>query len=123
MFDRVFWAKISNHVELNNKEEVFKDECTFLSFLAFQMQLKNKLFLTSGEVEALIPSIEKLGFRSNPFETSPENPFVTLDLVWTHLKHVACDIDVAEVEGTKSVSMPIRAYQEFLTASAACNLK
>ncbi|MCB6991978.1 NACHT domain-containing protein [bacterium 210820-DFI.6.37] len=123
LFYNILWAEITNHVKFENKQSVYDDECKFLSFLAFQMQIRNMQSLTFTELETLLPSIMRLSFYTDIFGSNSDNCGITADKVWKHLKHVAQNIGTVEtIESTKSVTIPLRSYQEYLVAYACCNL-
>ena len=123
LFYNILWAEITNHVKFENKQSVYDDECKFLSFLAFQMQIRNKQSMTFAELETLIPSITKLSFYTDIFGSHSDNCGITATEIWKHLKRIAQNIGTVEtVESTKSVTIPLRSYQEYLVAYACCNL-
>ncbi len=123
LFYNILWAEITNHVKFENKQSVYDDECKFLSFLAFQMQIRNKQSMTFAELETLIPSIMKLSFYTDIFGSHSDNCGITATEIWKHLKRIAQNIGTVEtVESTKSVTIPLRSCQEYLVAYACCNL-
>lgn len=123
LFYNILWAEITNHIKFENKQSVYDDECKFLSFLAFQMQIRNKQSMTFAELDTLIPSIMKLSFYTDIFGSNSDNCGITATKIWKHLKRVAQNIGTVEtVESTKSVTIPLRSYQEYLVAYACCNL-
>ena len=123
LFYNILWAEITNHIRFENKQSVYDDECKFLSFLAFQMQIRNKQSMTFDELEALIPSIMKLSFYTDVFGADSDSNGITAEKIWKHLKRIAQNIGTVEtIENTKSVTIPLRSYQEYLVAYACCNL-
>lgn len=123
LFYNILWAEITNHVRFEEKQSVFDDECKFLSYIAYQMQIRNKLTLTYKELDELASSIEKLSFYTNLFEITAESCSITVTHIWNHLRVIAQNIGTVEtIESTQSVTIPLRSYQEYLSAYACCNL-
>lgn len=123
LFYNILWAEITSHVQFDDKQSVYDDECKFLGFIAYQMQMRNKLLITFDEIVSLLPEIQSLSFYSDLFDISVSPESITADEIWIHLKYLAQNLGIVEIiEGTRSVTMPIRSYQEYLTAYACCNL-
>lgn len=123
LFYNILWAEITNHIKFESRQSVYDDECKLLSFLALHMQIRGRQSMTFDELEALIPSIRKLSFYTDLLEEGPDSGGLTAEKIWKHLRHIAQNIGTVEtVENTKSVTIPLRSYQEYLTAYACCNL-
>ncbi len=123
LFYNILWAEITNHVKFNNKQSAYDDECKLLGIIAYHMQVRNKQSLSFADLEELYPTIMSLSFYTDVFETrTSQNDITTID-IWNHLKRLAQNIGIVEtIEGTHTVTIPLRSYQEYLTAYACCNL-
>lgn len=123
LFYNILWAEITNHIDFDDKQSIFDDECKLLSFLAYQMQINDKLSLSYDELDNMMPLIQGLSFYSNLLGQEADSDNVDAQCVWNHLKSLAYNIGIVEtIEGNKTITIPIRSYQEYLVAYACYNL-
>ena len=123
LFYNILWAEITNHIDFDSRQSMFDDECKFMSFIAYQMQINDRLSLSFDELTKLMPEIQGLSFYSNIFGLKSDLDSICVQDVWEHLKSLAQNLGVVEtVEGNKTVTFPIRSYQEYFAAYACCNL-
>ena len=123
LFYNVLWAEITNHIAFEDKQLIFDDECKLLGYIAYKMQLKDRMSLSFKELAEMIPEVQGLTFYSDLFANEENVDSITAENLWRHLKELAQSIGIIEtVDGACSVTIPIRSYQEFLTAYACCNL-
>lgn len=69
LFSNILWLEITNHTRFEDKQSVFDDECKFLGYIAYQMQIRNKMSLNFSELKDITPSIEQMSFYTDIFET------------------------------------------------------
>lgn len=123
LFYNILWAEITNHIAFDDKQLIFDDECKLLGYIAYKMQLKDRMSLSFEELAEMIPEVQKLTFYSDLFANEENLESITVENLWCHLKELAQSIGIIEtVDGARSVTIPIRSYQEYLTAYACCNL-
>lgn len=123
LFYNILWAEITSHILFDHKQAVYDDECKLLSFIGYKMQMSNKLSISYRELEEMLPELQQLSFYSDLFENVSSGKDLTIDQVWIHLKYLAQNLGIVEIiENVQSITIPIRSYQEYLTAYACCNL-
>lgn len=121
MFHDMLWELFTNHVKrYDQKRPVFDDTMTLLSFLAYQMQLNDSLFISEKEIIALYSELSHLSFHTDIMSAND-----TVDYLG-FLDSLAANVGIVEKDDRneeKIYTFPIRAYQEFLTAHACCHLR
>lgn len=121
MFRDTLWEYFTNHVKkYDQKRPIFEDTMTLLSFIAYQMQLNNSMFISVHELEKLSDELSHLSFHTNLIKSG------TLDDYREVLDSIAANVGIIERDDRTSdivYTFPIRAYQEFLTAHACCHLR
>ena len=121
MFRDTLWEYFTNHVKkYDQKRPIFEDTMTLLSFIAYQMQLNDSMFISVHELEKLSDELSHLSFHTNLIKSG------TLDDYREVLDSIAANVGIIERDDRTSdivYTFPIRAYQEFLTAHACCHLR
>lgn len=121
MFHDILWGYFTDHVKrYDQKRPIFEDTMTLLSFLAYQMQLNDSMFISLRELQKLSEELNHLSFHTNLIKDG------TLDDYRELLDSIAANVGVIERDDRTSdivYTFPIRAYQEFLTAYACCHLR
>lgn len=121
MFRDTLWEYFTNHVKkYDQKRPIFEDTMTLLSFIAYQMQLNDSMFISVHELEKLSDELSHLSFHTNLIKGG------TLDDYREVLDSIAANVGIIERDDRTSdivYTFPIRAYQEFLTAHACCHLR
>lgn len=121
MFRDTLWEYFTNHVKrYDQKRPIFEDTMTLLSFIAYQMQLNDSMFISVNELEKLSKELSHLSFHTNLIKNG------TLDDYREVLDSIAANVGIIERDDRTSdivYTFPIRAYQEFLTAHACCHLR
>lgn len=121
MFHDMLWELFTNHVkQFSQKRPVFDDTMTLLSFIAYQMQLRDSLFISAGEIRELAGQLSHLSFHTDMMgKGTPEDYIGVLD-------GLAANVGIVEKDDRSNervYTFPIRAYQEYLTAHACCHLR
>lgn len=121
MFHDILWGYFTDHVKrYDQKRPIFEDTMTLLSFLAYQMQLNDSMFISLRELQKLSEELNHLSFHTNLIKDG------TLDDYRELLDSIAANVGIIERDDRTSdivYTFPIRAYQEFLTAYACCHLR
>ena len=121
MFHDTLWEYFTNHVKrFDQKRQVFEDTMTLLSFIAYQMQLNDSMFISLNELEELSGALDNLSFHTSLIKNGTLNDFREV------LDSIAANVGIIERDDRTSdiiYTFPIRAYQEFLTAHACCHLR
>ena len=121
MFHDILWGYFTDHVKrYDQKRPIFEDTMTLLSFLAYQMQLNDSMFISLHELQKLSEELNHLSFHTNLIKDG------TLDDYRELLDSIAANVGIIERDDRTSdivYTFPIRAYQEFLTAYACCHLR
>lgn len=121
MFHDILWGYFTDHVKrYDQKRPIFEDTMTLLSFLAYQMQLNDSMFISLRELQKLSEELNHLSFHTNLINDG------TLDDYRELLDSIAANVGIIERDDRTSdivYTFPIRAYQEFLTAYACCHLR
>lgn len=121
MFRDTLWEYFTNHVKkYDQKRPIFEDTMTLLSFIAYQMQLKDSMFISVHELEKLSKELSHLSFHTNLVKNGTLNDYLEV------LDSIAANVGIIERDDRTSeivYTFPIRAYQEFLTAHACCHLR
>lgn len=121
MFHDILWGYFTDHVKrYDQKRPIFEDTMTLLSFLAYQMQLNDSMFISLHELQKLSEELSHLSFHTNIINNG------TLDDYREVLDSIAANVGIIERDDRTSnivYTFPIRAYQEFLTAYACCHLR
>lgn len=122
MFHEMLWQLITNHAsEEISKQALFDDTMTLLSFIAYHMQMKERLYLTREELLALEDDFGNLLF----YTEIVGKDYAEMPRVLAYLDDLAANVGIIERdERTDIVSytFPIRSYQEFLCAYACTHL-
>lgn len=120
LFRSILFSQFTNHVNTMNQQRVFDDTMLLLSSIAYYMQINGSLYLSKGDIEQLLPSIQRLNFQTQDFID------FSVDSIWSKLDLLSSNITIIEKDDTRDVqtfTFPIRAYHEFLTAYACCTLR
>jgi len=121
MFHDMLWELFTGHVKRYDKNRpVFDDTMTFLSFIAYKMQLKDSLYISKKEINEMLDELGNLSFHTDIIENGTLEDYVSL------LDELAANVGIIEKDDRSEDSVytfPIRAYQEFLTAHACCHLR
>lgn len=121
MFRDTLWEYFTNHVKrYDQKRPIFEDTMTLLSFIAYQMQLNDSMFISVHELEKLSDELSHLSFHTNLIKSGTLNDYREV------LDSIAANVGIIERDDRTSdivYTFPIRAYQEFLTAHACCHLR
>lgn len=123
LFYNILWAEITNHIDFDSKQLVFDDECKLLGYVAYKMQLSDRMSITYTELSEMVKDIQRLSFYSDLFLNEGNSELISVERIWLHFKSLAQNIGIIEtIDDARSITMPIRSYQEFLAAYACCNL-
>lgn len=124
LFYNILWAEITSHVAFADKQPVYDDECKFLGYIAYYMQERGALKLNLDDLEKITPVIAEMSFYTDLFDDGEDGDgTLTTQAVWRHLRDIAQNIGVVEtLEGSSSVTIPLRSFQEYLAAYACCRL-
>lgn len=121
MFHDMLWELFTNHVKrYDKKRPVFDDTMTFLSFIAYKMQLKDSLYISKKEIVEILDELGNLSFHTDIIKNGTLEDYISI------LDELAANVGIIEKDDrTEDVvyTFPIRAYQEFLTAHACCHLR
>lgn len=121
MFRDTLWEYFTNHVKkYDQKRPIYEDTMTLLSFIAYQMQLNDSMFISVHELEKLSDELNHLSFHTNLIKNGTLNDYREV------LDSIAANVGIIERDDRTSdvvYTFPIRAYQEFLTAHACCHLR
>ncbi len=122
MFRDMMWHLVTNHLDgTNHKQAVFDDTMTLLSFLAYDMQLKERLYLTREEIQGLEEALSNLPFYT---EVVGED-YAEVPKVLAFLDDLSANVGIIERDERTNVvsyTFPIRSYQEYLCAYACTHL-
>lgn len=121
MFHDMLWELFTNHVKrYDKKRPVFDDAMTFLSFIAYKMQLKDSLYISKKEISEILDELGNLSFHTDIVKEGTLCDYIAV------LDELAANVGIIEKDdrtGDTVYTFPIRAYQEFLTAHACCHLR
>lgn len=120
MFHDTLWEYFTNHVKrYDQKRSVFEDTMTLLSFIAYQMQLNDSLYISLKELAKLEEELSHLSFHTSLIKNTLEGYREFLDTLAANVGIIERDDRTSDIV----YMFPIRAYQEFLTAHACCHLR
>ncbi|WP_304263455.1 NACHT domain-containing NTPase [Kallipyga massiliensis] len=121
MFRDSLWENFTGHViSYGQKRAVFEDTMTLLSFIAYQIQLKESMVFSLKEVLEMGEDLARLSFHT---DLAKEGTLVDYR---EFLDGIAANVGIIESEdreGEIYYTFPIRSYQEFLAAHACCHLR
>lgn len=121
MFHDMLWELFTSHVKrYDKKRPVFDDTMTFLSFIAYKMQLNDSLYISKTELNEVLDELGNLSFHTDIIQNGTLENYISL------LDELAANVGIIEKDDRASEAVftfPIRAYQEFLTAHACCHLR
>jgi hypothetical protein len=121
LFHDMLWEVITNHVvDSEKKSAVFEDTMTFLSYIAYQMQINGTLSITQTDIERSLEYYNQLSFQTDIFSKRDVTTFIGF------LEGLSSNVGVIEKDDrTNDVAyvFPIRAHQEFLCSYACCHLR
>ncbi|MDD7732311.1 MAG: NACHT domain-containing protein, partial [Firmicutes bacterium] len=121
MFRDSLWKYFTGHVtSYGQKRAVFEDTMTLLSFIAYQIQLKESMVFSLKEVLEMEENLARLSFHT---DLAKEGTLVDYR---EFLDGIAANVGIIESEdreGEIYYTFPIRSYQEFLVAHACCHLR
>ena len=127
MFKNILWEMFTSHESFNMRERIFNDKMTLLGFIAYQMQLNDKLFISKQEIEELSDKILGLSFHTNLINQNNilDSVVIFLDSLASNSGIVELNVRLDEETGQEQTlyTFPIRAYQEYMCAFACCNLR
>ena len=122
MFRDMMWHLVTNHADGHeNKQALFDDTMTLLSFIAYQMQMKERLYLTQTELMALEEDFGNLLF----YTEMVGEEYAEMPRVLQYLDDLAANVGIIERDERTDVvsyTFPIRSYQEYLCAYACTHL-
>lgn len=120
MFHDTLWEYFTNHVKrYDQKRSVFEDTMTLLSFIAYQMQLNDSMYISLKELAKLEGELSHLSFHTSLIKSTSEGYREFLDTLAANVGIIERDDRTSDIV----YMFPIRAYQEFLTAHACCHLR
>lgn len=121
MFRDMMWEHFTSHEKrASKKRQLFEDTITLLSFLAYQMQKVDSLYISASEIEQLQAEIKHLNFQTTLLRGKDTKSILGV------LDSFAANVGIVEKDDRKNepgYTFPIRAHQEFLTAYACCHLR
>lgn len=121
MFRDMMWEHFTSHEKrASKKRQLFEDTITLLSFLAYQMQKVDSLYISASEIEQLQDEIKHLNFQTTLLRGKDTKSIIGV------LDSFAANVGIVEKDDRKNepgYTFPIRAHQEFLTAYACCHLR
>lgn len=121
MFRDMMWEHFTSHEKrASKKRQLFEDTITLLSFLAYQMQKADSLYISASEIEHLQDEIKHLNFQTSLLRGKDTKSILEV------LDSFTANVGIVEKDDHKSepgYTFPIRAHQEFLTAYACCHLR
>lgn len=120
MFADMLWEMFTNHESSNvNKQYIFEDYMTLLGFIAYKLQLENKLTFSIVELKKYEDELRYLSFHDKVFgEDIVEGCISFFDDLAANVGIIDCD----KQNNEKIYTFTIRSYHEFLTAYACCHL-
>lgn len=120
MFHDTLWEYFTNHVKrYDQKRSVFEDTMTLLSFIAYQMQLNDSMYISLKELAKLEGKLNHLSFQTTLIKSTSDGYREFLDTLAANVGIIERDDRTSDIV----YMFPIRAYQEFLTAHACCHLR
>lgn len=121
MFRDMMWEHFTSHEKrASKKRQLFEDTITLLSFLAYQMQKVDSMYISASEIEQLQDEIKHLNFQTALLRGKDTKSILEV------LDSFAANVGIVEKDDRKiepGYTFPIRAHQEFLTAYACCHLR
>ncbi len=127
MFQNILWEMFTNHESFVMRERIFNDKMTLLGFIAYQMQLGDRLFISKEEIKALGDKFLDLSFHSDFIKQSNmfDSVIDFLESLASNSGIVESSVRIDEETGQEQTlyTFPIRAYQEYMCAYACCNLR
>lgn len=121
MFRDMMWEHFTSHEKrASKKRQLFEDTITLLSFLAYQMQKVDSMYISASEIEQLQDEVKHLNFQTALLRGKDTQSILEV------LDSFAANVGIVEKDDRKSepgYTFPIRAHQEFLTAYACCHLR
>lgn len=120
LFYDMLWEQVTGHLSYDDKQKVFDDTMTVLGIIAYNMQLRETLYISRYDISQILDILNRLNFQTREFFN------LTIDSVWEKMDRIASNIGILEKDDTRDhpvFTFPIRAYQEFLTAYACCHIR
>ncbi len=111
----------TRHVDQQKKEAVFEDSMSLLSFIAYDMQRRDSLFVSKQDIDKAAREIRNLSFHTGLISKEK-----ITDTVFDFMAGLAANTGLMESykgDNGEAYTFPIRAYQEFLCAYACCHLR
>ena len=119
LFHDMLFELFTSHERVDKKGILFEDTMSVLGCIAYQMQIKGRLYISRDDLEVIIPSLNALNYHSGIITEGDVSDYSNF------LDGIAMNIGIVEKEqrdGKTVFTFPIRSYQEYLTAHACCHL-
>ncbi len=117
----------TRHEDQQRKEAVFEDSMNLLSFIAYDMQRRDSLFVSRQNVTDASDELRDINFHTGIISkdriTDTVFDFMARLAANTGLMESYKSGDEFDLEEREKYTFPIRAYQEFLCAYACCHLR
>lgn len=121
LFRDTLWEYFTGHVKSHEKKRsVYEDTMIVLSFIAYQMQIRDLMVISLSTFKETWEDFRSLSFHTDIIKNGDLENF--RDFLHSLTNHLGI-LEKEEKDSGVYYTFPIRSYQEFLTAHACCHLR